>query len=64
VGDIAEQAADRSRRPGKTGASSKPAYSAILEWRDRTLADRFSAAVIEPILEKHGAGALDSGRGR
>jgi hypothetical protein len=43
-------------------AASRP--TPILEWRDRTLADRFSAAVIEPILEKHGAGALDSGGGR
>jgi hypothetical protein len=47
----------------KRDTSSK-AYSAILKWRDRTLADRFSAAVIELIVEEHGAGALDGGGSR
>jgi hypothetical protein len=47
----------------KRDTSSK-AYSAILKWRDRTLADPFSAAVIELIIEEHGAGALDGGGSR
>jgi hypothetical protein len=33
----------------KRDANGKPAYSPILEWRDRDLSDRFSAAVIELI---------------
>jgi hypothetical protein len=41
-------------------ASGKPAYVAILKWRDRALSDRFSAAVIALIHEQHPA-ALDGG---
>jgi hypothetical protein len=36
----------------------KPAYATLLSWRDRKLQDRFSAAVIELLLEAH-PGALD-----
>ena len=44
----------------KTGANSKPAYAAILEWRTRDLAERFSAAVVELVQCTH-PGALDAG---
>lgn len=36
----------------------KPAYARILGWRNRNLADRFSAAVVELVRAKH-PGALD-----
>jgi hypothetical protein len=31
----------------------KPQYAAILEWRDRALADRFSATVVELVRQAH-----------
>jgi hypothetical protein len=36
----------------------KPAYTTLLSWRDRKLQDRFSAAVLQLILERH-PGAFD-----
>jgi hypothetical protein len=33
----------------KIGADGKPAYAAILEWRDRDLANRFSDAVVAAV---------------
>jgi len=42
----------------KIEANGKPAYVPILEWRSRDLADRFSAAVIEPVQRAH-PGSLD-----
>jgi hypothetical protein len=37
----------------KRDANGKTAYAAILEWRDRELSDRFSAAVIALIRAAH-----------
>jgi hypothetical protein len=48
---------DRDGRQ-RTDASGKPAWAAVLEWRDRSLADRFSAAVVAEIRAAH-PGALD-----
>jgi hypothetical protein len=36
----------------KRDANSRPAYSSILEWKSREIADRFSAEVIALILER------------
>ena len=49
-------------RDGKhrTDANSKPVHAAILEWRTRDLAERFSAAVVELVQCTH-PGALDAG---
>lgn len=33
--------------------NGKPAYTAILSWRDRDLADRFSQAVVDLIRAEH-----------
>lgn len=44
----------------KRDANGKPAYTAILEWRDRGLADRFSAAVVDLVRASH-PDALDDG---
>jgi hypothetical protein len=38
----------------------KPQYSAILEWKSRGLADRFSEAVVELVRQTH-PGDLDDG---
>jgi hypothetical protein len=38
----------------------KPQYSAILEWKSRDLADRFSEAVVELVRQTH-PGDLDDG---
>jgi hypothetical protein len=38
----------------------KPQYSAILEWKSRDLADRFSETVVELVLAEYPA-ALDGG---
>jgi hypothetical protein len=37
----------------KRDVNGKPAYAPILEWRDRDLSDRFSAAVIDLIRASH-----------
>jgi hypothetical protein len=37
----------------KRDINGKPAYTAILEWRDRALADRFSAAVVELVRAQY-----------
>ena len=37
----------------KRDANGKPAYIAILQWRDRDLADRFSQAVVELVRAAH-----------
>ena len=37
----------------KRDANGKPAYVAILEWRDREVSDRFSSAVVELIRSQH-----------
>jgi hypothetical protein len=37
----------------KRDANGKPAYAPILEWRDRDLADGFSAAVVALIRDAH-----------
>jgi hypothetical protein len=44
---------DRGRQ--RTDANDKPAYAAILEWRSRDLADRFSAAVVSWCSVRTGA---------
>jgi hypothetical protein len=41
----------------KRDTNGKPAYTPILEWRDRNLSDRFSAAVVDLIHASH-PGAL------
>jgi hypothetical protein len=38
--------------------NGKPAYTAILEWRDKALRDRFSSAVVELVRAQY-PGALD-----
>jgi hypothetical protein len=43
---------DQDRRQ-EIGPDGKPAYSAILEWHDRDLQDRFSAAVVELVRSRH-----------
>jgi hypothetical protein len=50
---------DRDGRQ-KTDAAGKPTYAAILEWRDRALADRFSEVVIAAVRTVHPE-ALDGG---
>jgi hypothetical protein len=42
----------------KLRPNGKPAYSTILEWSDRQLADCFSAALIATIRDQH-PGALE-----
>jgi hypothetical protein len=37
----------------KRDVNGKPAYAPILEWRDRDLSDRFSAAVVDLIRASH-----------
>ena len=37
----------------KTDMNGKPAYTAIVEWRDRALSGRFSDAVVALIREAH-----------
>jgi hypothetical protein len=37
----------------KVDVNGKAAYVAILEWRDRDLSSRFSAAVVALVREKH-----------
>ena len=39
----------------KTDAKGRPAYSSVVEWRDRALADRFSAAVVSLVRAAHAA---------
>jgi hypothetical protein len=39
----------------KTGADGRPAYSPVIEWRDRALADRFSAALVALVRAEHAA---------
>jgi hypothetical protein len=39
--------------------NGKPAYSPVLEWRSRDLADRFSAAVIALVNAQHSADLAD-----
>jgi hypothetical protein len=41
--------------------SGKKQYCALLGWRDRDLADRFSAAVVDAVRAAH-PDALDGGR--
>jgi hypothetical protein len=43
---------DREGRQ-KTGADGKAAFSPVLEWRDRDLANRFSEAVVALVLAQH-----------
>jgi hypothetical protein len=43
--------ADGTARRGDDG---KIVYSSILKWRDRDLADRFSAAVVQAVEAEHG----------
>ena len=43
---------DQDRRQ-KIGGDAKPAYSAILEWRDRDTANHFSAAVVALVSAQH-----------
>jgi hypothetical protein len=50
---------DRDGRP-KTDAAGKPTYAAILEWRDRALAARFSEVVVAAVRTAHPE-ALDGG---
>jgi hypothetical protein len=47
-------------RRQKLDANGKPSFQAVIEWRTRDLADRFSAAVIEAIAAAHPS-ALDDG---
>jgi len=47
----------------KIGVSGKPAYSPILEWRSRELADGFSAKIVALVLERY-PDALSGGDGR
>jgi hypothetical protein len=42
---------DRDGRP-KLGSNGRPAYSSILEWRDRELSDHFSAALVAAIRDR------------
>jgi hypothetical protein len=44
----------------KRDANGKAAYSAMLQWRDRELADRFSERVVELVRQSH-PGAIDEG---
>ena len=44
----------------KTDANGKAAYVPVLEWKNRELNDRFSAAVVEIIRREH-PDALDDG---
>jgi hypothetical protein len=37
----------------KTDADGRPAYSPVIEWRDRALADRFSAALVALVRAEH-----------
>jgi hypothetical protein len=37
----------------KIGTNGRAVYSTILAWRDRDLADRFGAALIELLLAQH-----------
>lgn len=37
----------------KIGTNGRPLYTSILEWRDRDLQDKFSAAVIDLILAQY-----------
>jgi hypothetical protein len=48
---------DRDGRQ-KNDVNGKPAYTAILQWRERELSDRFSEVVIDAIRRMH-PGALD-----
>jgi hypothetical protein len=48
---------DREGRQ-KRDANGKPAFSPVLEWRDRDLANRFSEAVVGLVREAH-PGALE-----
>jgi hypothetical protein len=41
----------------KTDVNSKAAYAAILEWNNRDLSDRFSAAFVAPVRERFDEGA-------
>jgi hypothetical protein len=43
----------------KTDMNGKPAYTAIVEWRDRALSGRFSDAVVALIREAHPGDASD-----
>ena len=45
-------------RRRKLDANGQPSFQAVAEWHGRDLADRFSAAVIELVRQKH-PGALD-----
>jgi hypothetical protein len=40
------------------GEDGKIAYTPILKWRDRTLQDGFSAAVVQAVEAQHGPLAL------
>ena len=44
----------------KTDVNGKAAYMPVLEWKNRELTDRFSAAVVELVQREHPA-ALDDG---
>jgi hypothetical protein len=46
----------------KTDVNGKAAYVPVLEWKNRELTDRFSAAVVELVQREHPA-ALDGGGG-
>jgi hypothetical protein len=37
----------------KTDADGRPAYSPVIEWRDRALADRFSATLVALVRAEH-----------
>lgn len=43
---------DRDGQP-KIGANGRPLYAKIVEWRDRDLQDRFSAALCALIVAEH-----------
>jgi hypothetical protein len=45
----------------KKDINGKPAYTAMLEWRDRDLADRFSQAVVELVKAVHPNAFDDAG---
>jgi hypothetical protein len=51
---------DRDGRQ-KTDINGKPAFAAVLQWRDKDLSVRFSAAVIAALLEKHPDALGDGG---
>ncbi len=44
----------------RTDANGRPAYTAVLQWRDRELAHRFSAAVVAAVRRLHPQDLADS----